>query len=294
MSSKYFQTLMDGCNRSLPNHRISAIVQRFEILSILTGSPDKRLLLQLKLMLSPILASITLLTGILIGGVGIGGVLLVPALKFVGGIPLHTAIPACMVAYVMTGIVGAIIFARHGTINWSLAKTVCIGALPGAFIGASILPYISAAALEVAIALLLLASGIDSLRKTRQPTPAGADAPVVELAAIGLITGIGSALTGTGGPLMLIPVLLWRGIPVLTAIGLAQVIQIPIALMATAGNVMAGNINIRLGLGLAVLLGIGAIIGARFAHTLPLQTLKTLVSWLLVVVGSVLLYRLVF
>ncbi len=33
--------------------------------------------------------------GVLIGGVGIGGVLLVPSLKYLGNIPLHTAIPAC-------------------------------------------------------------------------------------------------------------------------------------------------------------------------------------------------------
>ena len=52
----------------------------------------------------------------------------------------------------------------------------------------------------------------------------------------GLTCGIGSALTGTGGPLLLMPILVFTEIPTLHALGLAQVMQIPIATMATASN----------------------------------------------------------
>lgn len=38
--------------------------------------------------LTPTLAAIVIFVGILIGGIGIGGVLLLPSLKYLGGIPL--------------------------------------------------------------------------------------------------------------------------------------------------------------------------------------------------------------
>jgi len=78
---------------------------------------------------------VVLFVGLLIGSVGIGGVLLVPALKYLGQIPLHTAIPACMVGYIATGVIGALVFGKHGSINWKMARFVCLGALPGAFFG---------------------------------------------------------------------------------------------------------------------------------------------------------------
>ncbi len=104
--------------------------------------------------LPPLLTAVVLFIGILIGSVGIGGVLLVPALKFFGDIPLHTAIPACMLSYIVTGSVGALIYARHGTINWTMAGKVCLGALPGAYLGAFLLSYFRAELLEVFISFI--------------------------------------------------------------------------------------------------------------------------------------------
>jgi len=245
-------------------------------------------------MLSLPLSLIVIVAGILIGGVGIGGVLLVPALKYLADIPLHTAIPACMMAYILTGGIGAYIFARHGSINWALGKSVCIGAIPGGLLGALLLPYISAPILELLIALLLVATGLDSLRKKHQSEASGMPDAGIRYVLIGFIIGVGSALTGTGGPLLLVPTLIWLGVPVLTTIGLSQAIQIPISIMSTAGNYAVGELDLILGLVLGVLLSIGALVGARSAHLLPVDTLRKLVSWLLVAVGLSMLYKLAF
>ncbi|WP_424946108.1 sulfite exporter TauE/SafE family protein [Candidatus Spongiihabitans sp.] len=249
------------------------------------------------MLLSPVLTFIVLVVGILIGGVGIGGVLLVPALKYLGGIPLHVAIPACMFSYIVTGLVGAFIYARHGTINWPLAIKVCVGALPGAYIGAFLLPYFSAIVLELGIALLILASGIYAWRNNGPPNDdSGSEtnrcSSTAALVAIGLITGIGSALTGTGGPLLLVPILIWRKLPILTAIGLSQAIQVPISVMATLGNLVYTEVDIKLGLTLALVLGGGALLGAKVSHMLPVEILKKSVAGLLIAVGLVMLYRL--
>lgn len=242
-------------------------------------------------MLSPVLIFIVFVVGVLIGGVGIGGVLLVPALKYLGGIPLHAAIPACMMAYIVTGLVGAIIYARHGTINWSLAAKVCIGALPGAYFGAFLLPYIPALMLELVIGLLILVAGVYALRGHDAPLNTSSSSRDVEMIIIGTVTGIGSALTGTGGPLILIPILIWRKQPVLTAIGLSQAIQVPISLMATLGNFIHGEVDLRVGVTLAVILAVGALVGANTVYLIPIDRLKKLVAILLVAVGLMMLLR---
>lgn len=244
------------------------------------------------MLISPVLTAIIIFAGILVGAVGIGGVLLVPSLVYLGGIPLHVAIPACLLSYVVTGTVGAIIFARHGTINWNLAKSVCLGAIPGAYVGAYLLPFFSANIIEVAIALLLLYSGIDTFfKKTAKSNEKELDAGIY-LFLIGFFVALGSSLTGTGGPLLLIPILIWQGIPVLTAIGLSQAIQVPISLMATVGNFMHGTIDIKLALMLAFFLGLGAIVGAKVVHILPTEKLKKGVAIVMIMVSFLLIYRL--
>jgi uncharacterized membrane protein YfcA len=242
--------------------------------------------------LPPLLTSVVFFVGILIGSVGIGGVLLVPALKFLGDIPLHSAIPACMLSYMVTGSVGALIYARHGTINWSMAKKVCLGALPGAYIGAFFLPYFRADILEVFIATLVLASGVHALvRKTANQQSIEKTEKHTPLIAIGLVAGIGSALSGTGGPLLLIPILIWFKVPVLIAIGLSQVIQIPISASATLGNVLHGQIDINRAFVLALTMVGGTLVGAKLVHHLPVDSLRKLVACLLIVVGVMMLVR---
>jgi len=245
--------------------------------------------------MSPVLIPIVVIVGVLIGSVGIGGVLLAPSLKYIGGMDLHTAIPVCMFGYIATGTVGAWIYARHGTINRAMAIWLCGGALPGAFVGALLLPLFSATILEAGIAALTISSGLNSLRKAPQ-SGSGDLAPRLSpglLAVVGFIAGAGSSLSGTGGPLLLIPILMWVKVPVVTAIGLSQVIQIPISTMASAGNLVFGQLDWRLGLWVGAVLIAGSALGAKSAHILPVSFMKRLIALLLIAVGIWLLVRLI-
>ncbi len=237
------------------------------------------------------LAIVIVIIGLLIGHAGIGGVLLVPALKYLGDVALHTAIPACNLSYLVTGTVGAIIYARHGTIDHTMVARVCLGALPGAFLGAFLLPFVPALALETGIAVAILFAGIHALASRPSENGQESVASGNSLLVIGFVTGIGSALTGTGGPLLLVPIMLWLRAPVLIAIGLSQVIQIPIALMATLGNALYGQIDLRLSAGLALALACGAIVGANLAHTVPANYLKKGISILMILVGLFILLK---
>ena len=88
------------------------------------------------------------------------------------------------------------------------------------------------------------------------------------------------------------PVLVWLKVPVLTAVGLSQAIQLPIAALATTGNFIYGSVNMTVGVTLALALMIGAAIGARIAHSVSRNMLKNIVAWVLVLVGLFMVIRL--
>lgn len=234
------------------------------------------------------LVIICLFVGLLIGAVGIGGVLLVPALAFVADIGVHEAIPACMLSYLATGAVGVFVYARHGSIQWDMVFWVCVGAVPAALLGSISLLSIPANAIMFLIAILMVFAGIDALIKSFKSVPMARQSSTLgrgHYIVIGFVTGFGSAITGTGGPLIVVPINIYLGLPVLTAVGLSQAIQIPIAAFASIGNWMSGNLNVNLGLLIAAAMVAGTLAGATLMHRLPAEPIRKFMALLLVVVG---------
>ena len=231
---------------------------------------------------------ICLIVGLLIGAVGIGGVLLVPALAFIADIGVHEAIPACMLSYLATGTIGVIVYARHGSVQWDAVLWLCIGAVPAAFLGSISLLSIPAIWVKLLIASLMIFAGTDALIKSYKSKAPTAHTRILsrgQYLLIGFVTGFGSAITGTGGPLIVVPIIIYLGLPVLTAVGLSQAIQIPIATFASIGNWMSGNLNFSLALIIAASMVFGTLLGALLIHRLPIEPIRKFVAFLLVFVG---------
>ena len=236
--------------------------------------------------MSIILIVICLIVGLLIGAIGIGGVLLVPALTYLTGISVYEAIPACMLSFLATGIVGAAVYSRQGSMRWNMALWICLGAVPAAYLGATSLLHIPATVVKLLIAGLMVFAGIDALRSERKVSPEESEIGRLALVGIGLITGYGSAITGTGGPLILVPLAIYIGLPVLVAVGLSQAIQIPIATFASIGNWTQDNLNFTLGLTIAAAMVIGTLAGAMLVHRVPTKPIKKFVAVFLIVAGA--------
>lgn len=239
-----------------------------------------------------IYAALGLLAGVSIGCVGVGGVILVPLLAYTMGVPIPTAIAGAMFAYLISGAVGTWTYASKGSIEWGMAGWLWLGAMPAALGGALAVSLVSPRFLELLIGALTIASGAQSLlNRNGSDAEEGRAFSRGALVGIGGVTGVGSAMTGTGGPLVLVPIMLWLEAPVLTAIGLSQAIQLPIATLATLGNAYTGALDLSLGLALGVGISFGSWTGARLAHVLPRKALKNFVSALLVLVGSMILIK---
>jgi uncharacterized protein len=113
-----------------------------------------------------LIAVLGVASGLMIGCVGIGGVILVPALVFLARVPIEVSIPAAMIAYIVSGLVATAVFARNKSIHWSMAGWLCAGAAPTAFAGAWAVSVVSPLLLETGLGLLTLFSGLNSLRTT--------------------------------------------------------------------------------------------------------------------------------
>jgi uncharacterized protein len=231
---------------------------------------------------------IGLFAGFLIGSIGVGGVIVVPALAYLVEIDVGRAIAVALMGFVLSGAVGTFRYARRGLIQWRTARILIFGAVPATIAGAFMTHEISPVFLKMLVGLVVLSAGIQVLFKQAFcEAAAAATLPAGRVAAIGAVTGFASATTGTGGPLMLIPILIWQQEPILTAIGLSQVIQLPISLVATATNLFAGVLDFRIGLILAVSLATGCWFGASAAHVVPAKALRLSASCLLILIGVV-------
>jgi uncharacterized membrane protein YfcA len=85
------------------------------------------------------LALVGVAAGLLAGLLGIGGgLVIVPALAGMLGVPLKRALGTSLVAVVVLVIPGTIVHAALGNIDWTVALFLVIGSVPGARLGATV------------------------------------------------------------------------------------------------------------------------------------------------------------
>jgi uncharacterized membrane protein YfcA len=234
--------------------------------------------------------AVCVVIGSLIGSIGVGGILLLPWLTEIVGFGVREAVCIAMASYLATG-AGAIVQARlssDGNIvrdYWPLL----VATLPGALLGAFAIAVVPDVLVLLVLAAFLALTGIWTLVKHRLPERA------ISAHRAGWPTGIGSgfasSITGTGGPAVMIPVLLWRGVPLLAAVALGQMVQLPIAAAATIGNVASGPFDYLAALIVGVALVPGVFLGRWLALRLPIDLITKIVAVVLVATGIVVAVR---
>ncbi|MBY0269559.1 MAG: sulfite exporter TauE/SafE family protein [Burkholderiales bacterium] len=242
-----------------------------------------------------LLAPTAFIVGALIGAVGIGGVLLIPALSAFAGLGIHEAMATALFTFIFTGITGTVLFQRRGSIDWRITAPVCAGAVLCAFLGAWMNSLTRPLMLALILAGIIIFAGVYTLATWRgMQQPALHDRPQAQqglLLGIGAAAGFGSGLTGVGGPALSVPMMVLFGFPALAAIGTSQVIQIIAAASGTLGNLQFGTINFGIAGVVTVLEIAGVFLGARIVHAVNADSLRKFVTVLCIVVGIYLIAR---
>ena len=242
-------------------------------------------------MLTAVAVALVVFAGFAVGVTSIGGILVVPTLTAIGGVPLREAIAASNFSFAFGGAAALILHSRRGVAPDAAAANRAPArfywaALTGAAIGALTLQWLPLALVRMVVAFLAVLSGFLALRPVR---PAGAG--IAEGGAmpapglIGVVVGCVSAWSGTGGPISLLPILMFARVPVLLAVGAGQAVQLPIAGATGVVNLLTGQLDLALGITLGVLQLLGWLAGWRLARHLPTGSLKNLLACGLIAVG---------
>jgi uncharacterized membrane protein YfcA len=238
---------------------------------------------------------VSLGVGILIGTVGVGGILLIPALNVLVGLAIHEAMATALFTFIFTGVIGTFLFQRRGSIDWGITVPLCLGAAFSGFLGAWANAKIDARVLSLILSSLIIFAGIYTVTTHRRARPATLQGrPRMQralLVGIGTIAGFGSGLTGVGGPALSVPMMVLFGFSPLTTIGASQVIQILAAISGTTGNLQYGAINFKLAAVLTIFECIGILVGVRVVHAVNAQSLRGFVGVLCILVGAGLMVR---
>lgn len=233
--------------------------------------------------------------GTLIGTVGIGGILLIPALTAFSGLGIHAAMATALFTFAFTGAVGTVMYQRRGSIDWRLTVPVCVAAVLFAYLGAWANAFSQPRTLTIALGLVILLAGAYALAKWRaKRLPAFHERPAAQrtlLGGIGAVAGFGSGFTGVGGPAISVPLMVMFGFPALSAVGTSQVIQIVAATSGSLAHVRYGAIDFRVAAIVTLVEIAGVYVGTRIAHAVNADALKRIVAAVCIVAGIVLMAR---
>jgi uncharacterized membrane protein YfcA len=233
--------------------------------------------------------------GLFIGTVGVGGVLLIPFLVALGGLGIHAAAATALFTFFFTGLLGSYLFQRRGSISWRLTLPVCGGAAAFGYVGTAAAARIEPRALTMVIAAIIVIAGIYVLLPPREPGRglrdgrAPRDLPV--LVAVGAASGFGSGLSGAGGPLFSVPLMVILGFVPLAAVGASQVLQIVAAISGSLASVQDGRIDFAIAAWVTAFELAGVAAGVRLAHAMSATVLRRMAAALCVVVGTFMLVR---
>jgi uncharacterized membrane protein YfcA len=213
---------------------------------------------------SILLAITALVAGTFIGTVGVGGILLIPAFIFFAGMNTHEASATALFTFLFTGILGAYLFQKKGSIHWGATLPVCLGAIIFSYIGAESNIRIEETLLRGVIGVLVVIAGVFALRAPPKGSPDSGKLFTLNISV----------------PLMLA----FKFNPLLT-IGASQVLQIISAGSGSAANFL--NEVIRFDWALFILLFelIGIYIGVQLAHRVSLDKLRKIAAFLCIAVG---------
>jgi hypothetical protein len=221
-----------------------------------------------------------------------GGIIMVPVLVLLLGVPLTYAVSASLVGVVATALGGSAMFIREGHTDRALAVRAAGISMAGALAGARAAVQITESVLQVAFAGLLLVIVVQMLRRPAQD--AESDAPASPWVAGGLFAGAGviAGMLGVGGGVLNVPALhLALKRPMIVAVATSTLIVAFTAAAGAASYAAMCHVDWPLAAGCATGAFVGGRLGAFLSPRLAASLLRRLFIVILVYVAIEMLVR---
>ena len=246
--------------------------------------------------------------GVLAGLLGVGGgLVLVAALAWLlplQGVPadaaMHAALASSMGSIILTATSSARAHHRRGSVLWPTVAWLVPGVLLGGVLGSRFAIALEGNVLRWCVAIYCFLVAAQMLFGKRKQAVGGADivprGPVYSAAGAGI--GAVSAVVGIGGGSMTVPLLVWRGVAPVRAVGTSSATGIFIAIGGALGYALqapAGALPLQGAVGYvylpaAVAVALASVLaapyGTRLAHALSGESLKRVFAGFMVLVGA--------
>lgn len=252
-----------------------------------------------------IIAAANMAVGGCIGICGIAGFLL--PMLYTGGLGFDVtyALALSFLAFLVSGIIGSFNYYKAGNLNMRMSLKLGIGSLIGATAGVFLQSMIEKSTAKTILYLVVLFSGASILVRMWNEKKKADSAVRGEVTSngrnsshsdsshsksiadhmgflifLGITTGAICSLSGAGGPVLVMPLLVACGVSARIAVGVALFDSVFIAVPACIGYLSRITLTNVLKLLVLIILthGIGVWLGSRFAGKVPVQGLKIFVA----------------
>jgi uncharacterized membrane protein YfcA len=223
--------------------------------------------------------------GAALGLTGTGGsILAVPALVYLVGEDVHTAIGTSLA--IVGGIAIEGVFQQRESVQWKSGLLLGVCGIAGSIPGSLLSPYFSSATLLLLFSGLMIVASISMLRSRGSDSPRETNAPLWVIFLAGLGIGFLTGFIGVGGGFLIVPAMVF-------AFGCSMQVAIATSLLVIGFNSFFGlatrfataSIEWTV-VGAFVVGGLGAnIVASKLVHRLDQRRLKRIFAVFILIVG---------
>lgn len=244
------------------------------------------------------IAAANMIVGACVGMCGVAGFLLPIFYTAV----LHMSVPQGLAlsfaAFIVSGVLGSVNYQKAKNLDIRFGIQMSIGSLAGAVVGVKLNQIIPAGQVKILLYLVVLLSGISILLRKNTEKPHEKknfsikdNVPAALL--LGFLTSIVCSISGAGGPILVMPLLVLFGFPVRMAVGISLFNSIFIGIPAAAGYLLQSDIMNMMPVLIIALTahGLGVFVGSKKAVCVNQNMLKRGIAFFSIVIAVCKLLR---
>ncbi|MBR1918733.1 MAG: sulfite exporter TauE/SafE family protein [Spirochaetales bacterium] len=225
-----------------------------------------------------VVALVSLAIGILVGWCGVSGFFLPILFMDYCHFGAEESRLISFACFAISGVIGAYGYYRKGFVKTEYATKLCLGSIVGGIIGALVSNRIPSIYVKILLYIVVLVSGASIFLQILFLKERKREVDTRLLFPIGVVTAIICSLSGAGGPVIVMPVLMLLGFSPKDAVGTALLDMIFIALPVCAAN--AGCLPDILPVFLLAFIahGVGMAVGTRTSSLIRPMPLKVSIA----------------
>jgi len=250
-------------------------------------------------------------SGFIAGLFGVGGGLVIVPLLFMlfaaQGFPpehlMHLSLGTAMATIVITSLSSMRTHHQHGAVRWPIFKAMSPGLLLGTLCGSLLASTVPTRPLAVVFTAIVYIASAQMILDFK-PKPSRVLPSVLTLFMVGIAIGGVSSLVAAGGGFLSVPFMFWHNVSIHQAVGTSAALGFPIAAAGAVGYIVSGwnvvglpaysfgFVYLPAFLGVVLTTILAAPLGARTAHSLPIGKLKRAFGFMLALLATSMLVKL--